>query len=175
MNEFSTAGRYKARIIDSAVSQQDGSECVQFAAKVQVFAYFDEGSKTWQDCTDHDFGGFANVVVIKKDGNPNESGIGQLERALGWDGKDFAFLTQQFAGHEVQVTVGSDTYNGVTKLKVKWLDNVDAEGGALKSLDQTGIQALNAKFGAKLRAIAKPSAPATGAGAPKMMPAKKQY
>jgi hypothetical protein len=172
VNDFDRAGRFRVRILSNAIQKQEKNDCVQFCAQIQAYEYHDDASKQWLDCSENDLGGYINVVIITKDGNINDSGIRQLRNALDWDGTDFKTLAQDFAGREVQVTVKSDTYEGQTRMKPSWLDHVDAEGMTLKSIDETGLAALNTRFMGALRG--KASIGATAAPA-KMAPPTKKF
>ena len=60
--------------------------------------------------------------------------------------------TFSFAGSECEIVAESETYNGETRIKAKWLNNA---GGCGKEMDGAKVASLISKMGRKAKAIAK--------------------
>lgn len=58
-----------------------------------------------------------------------------------------------FAGSECEIVAESETYNGETRVKAKWLNNATSGGG--KEMDGAKVASLISKMGRKAKAIAK--------------------
>jgi hypothetical protein len=72
-----------------------------------------------------------------------------------WDG-DLQSLDEgkfSFVGMECEITCESETYNGKTRIVVKWLNPVG--GGSGKAMDRGKVQGLIAQLGRKSIALAK--------------------
>jgi hypothetical protein len=87
----------------------------------------------------------------KKDGSINIKAIENLRDVFGWNGDLDAIPT--FVGKNCQVTIEPDTYNGVTRMKVKWLNHADdSGGGGIEAVDSERLAAFKARLGPQLRA-----------------------
>lgn len=170
-------GRYKAKPVVVALEEKD-TGTVQAKIAFAVHEYLN--GDTWEDWREYDVGISGYFNIIKKDGNPNEHTIKSLRESLGWDGVDLAALQDtDWTDKTVQITCSQEVYEGVTRLKVQWLNPENWEGAQAQPLDSAKVKSLAAKFGAKLRALApktstaKPSAPPPSAPAPQSGPKKK--
>jgi hypothetical protein len=86
-------------------------------------------------------------------------------RAMGWVGDDMTDLTG-IDRNIVELDIQPDTYNGVTRLKTKWV-NVPGGGGIVfkNKLDEDGKKAAAARMRAMIAGNASLAAPAGGAAA----------
>lgn len=83
-----------------------------------------------------------------------------------WDG-DLESLQSggySFAGKECQIVAESETYNGETRVKAKWLNPV---GGGGKPMDAEKVSSLIGRLGRKAKAIAKTVRDEAGTSAPR--------
>ncbi|MFA7279150.1 MAG: hypothetical protein WC100_03550 [Sterolibacterium sp.] len=163
MAQLETPGKFKAVIIENAVSEskpKEGkpSEGLQWAAKYFIQQYFDEATKQWMDCADQNLVIQGWQAIIKNDGEASDFGINTLKEVLGWDGVDLTYLDGDLSAIVVQITTAFEAdQKGVSRLKVKWLNPENFEGNSLTKLDPAALKSLNAKIGSKLRALSPPA------------------
>lgn len=110
----------------------------------------------WVDVQPDQFQITGYFYLWKKDGTSNTNGINSLKKSLGWDGRSFGGLHGgDWSNTQVQIVVGSETYNNKTQIKVRFINPADATpgGGGIQKADASLIQSLDAKYGAQLRAM----------------------
>lgn len=150
---LSQEGRFKARPKSWVVEENPNTSTLQFVCSFGIISVLN-GDK-WEDWQAHDLEKTGYFYLAKKDGSPNEACIRSLREALGWDGVDLEALQQNdWSQKVVQITVGYEQYNGEQRLKVRFINPESWAGASFKALDQPALKSLNAKWGAKLRAIA---------------------
>lgn len=113
---------------------------------------------------------FGDFYVIKKDGEPNPTGLEQLTKAGIWRAdKGFeGFNEPIWDGAEAVIQVEADTYGGKTRYKAAWIygsEHIPGTGGIANRASAERLAELNAKMGARLRAIA-PKTTTVAAAAP---------
>lgn len=130
---------------------------VEDAEEMTAFGLTEAGWVDWSSYEQEMVGYF---VLIGGAGTPLLN-FEQVQKALGWDGGSFAALaTGDYSAKEVLFRVEENEYNGVTSLKVSWIDEPNAPiNPGLRALDAAGLTNLDAKFGSVLMA-SKKSAPA---------------
>lgn len=112
-----------------------------------------------------------------RDSSLNDINLKSIEKAFGWDNGDMQWLQDtDFSELLVRVTLEFETFDGKTRLKVRYLNHVDSVAG-IGPADSKTMMAMQAKLGAKLRArrggVPRP-APAPQAGTkPKAAPTAK--
>lgn len=109
-----------------------------------------------------------SVFLVKKDGSVNTKRIKAIMEALNireWNTQDV--IARVLEGLEVRGELEEEEYNGRTKTKVAWLNNINYVGSS-KTTDTAVVQDLDAKYGAVLRGITLDEQPAP----PKPAPAK---
>ena len=89
--------------------------------------------------------------------------IKALSKAFSWDGDLEAIRDNPefFARSECQIVTESETYNGETRVKVKWLNSLS--GGGSKPLDTQKLHGILSGYGRKAKAIAKEALAEDGA------------
>ena len=111
----------------------------------------------WQDWRGYDDQTITGYFYLeRKNGSPNEHAINSIKEALGWDGLDIeALQNNDWSETCIQLTLGYETWEGKTRLKVQWLNTWDAEssGQPIIKSDKPVLTAMQSKLGAKLRAI----------------------
>lgn len=112
-------------------------------------------------------------VVGRKDkgGDINQAAVENLGKCGLWNG-DFDVLTGPVPSVNVLLDVGFETYEGTTRLKVKWINPDAAEPtarGGFAPADPNVLSTLRARFQSKTRALAG-GAPAGTAPAPPHVP-----
>lgn len=151
-------GRFKAVIADVAITENGKPPkcCVAF-----TFNLVNE--KTADGWTDIEREGMSIVgyfYIEKNDGSINEYTINNFKEVLLWDGKSIEHLTTVKEA-EVQVELVWEDYEGKRRLRVKYMNSADAEGGQVKH-DPDAMKRAQSRLGSKLRALSGGSAvPAT--------------
>jgi len=152
MNRLDRPGVFKARPV--AMGLKNGSEGSKSAAvwiEFQIEAQLDGTEWTsWAEYEDHSIIG--DFWIIKKDGSINQPTVARLAEVLDWDGNPDTICGNP-PDIPVQITVGEETYNGQTRLKVQWLNPVDYQGGVASATPEQ-VKQINAQFGSLLRAAA---------------------
>lgn len=181
MNRLDRPGIFKARPVSWKVQTSKTSKSVGLNFEFQVLAQLADGvneagdkAPVWESWEGYDpVNVYGTIWVIGKEGKPNQTGIEQLVKSLGWDG-DLKSVLGPPPDVVCQVTVKEEVFEGTTHYKVSWLnpeDFVPGPGGA--SSDE--VAQLSTQFGSLLRAAAagaKKAAPAKPAApAPKAAPA----
>lgn len=170
-------GRYKATIGARGVAPNKNG-IATFSCEYWVYAVWD--GEQWVSVPQERI--TAWHYLEKRSGELNESTIGQLRDALGWDGLDPFWLQDADLPDDfvVQLSIDDEEYQGRVRSRVKWLAAADADPGAGPGLVERAEGAarsqLAARLGPKLRAIAggtpapaptpKPSAALPAAAAP---------
>jgi len=151
-------GRFMARVTSHGVTATKKKGLPQFEVDLAITQMLAGGE--WMDIQDRAYHCRHWMVLINGDGAPNEINIESITNALGWDAKSFKGLEESdFKGAEVQITtVKEPDLEGNERIRVKYFSPRDYEGG-VKKLEASEIKGLDAKFGAKLRAIASKFSP----------------
>lgn len=93
------------------------------------------------------------TFLVKKNGSVNTKGIKSSMQALNiekWNTQDV--IGRVLEGLEVRGELEEEEYNGRTKTKVAWLNNINYAGSS-KATDTSVVQDLDAKYGSVLRGI----------------------
>lgn len=159
------AGRFKASIIEQGVSEYGENKLTTFAAKLRLIQ--EKSGDQWIPVPE-DFEITWYSYLEKKDGSLNTFAIDNLKRLFGWDGRNPFWLEDtDLSSIIVQAMLDYETFDGKTRLKVKFVDDENATGGAIAKADEATRRAINNRLGAKLRANA------GGSPAPAPMPSNK--
>lgn len=82
----------------------------------------------------------------------NHFAIDNLKEVFGWDGTNpFWFEEDDIKNIAVQIVVEFDTYNGVTRPKVRWINRFGSQPGAAP-MDEKSRKGVTSRLGSKLRA-----------------------
>ncbi|MEN6535828.1 MAG: hypothetical protein ABFD89_19350, partial [Bryobacteraceae bacterium] len=124
----------------------DGAKWIDIAPEGMEITAFHYLEKTVKDDTGKVIGTELNEFQFKA-----------FKESLEWDGRDLAFL-QTGPFPVVQITCENEEYQGKTRLKVKWLNHRDSDGGGLEvqKSEPAGLKSLQNRLGSKLRAMAGP-------------------
>lgn len=153
MANLDREGRFKAIITERQVAETGDNKLCTFQARYAVQQELVDG--VWYDISEEKREISGYHYMEKKDGSVNTNTIDKLKDALGWDGADVDALDSGLDLSEklVKITCEFEEYNGNTRLKVKWLDNENAEP-AMKKVSEAEKKAIASRFGSKLRANA---------------------
>jgi len=156
MGMIDREGTFRGKILDHGVSSTK-NDFPQFVTKLQAAEIYDFDEQVWVDWTDQDENEITAYLVMF--GSKGETAnYGQVKTVFSWDGADFQVLAEaDYSELIVQFRVAPDTYEGKTRLKVQWIDTVDATpGSAVKKLDAKDLKALTAKYKNMMKVGAKP-------------------
>jgi hypothetical protein len=143
----------------------------QYVLRVLADEFYDteaEGGPAWTPWAEYqqEITGF--LCLYTKDSKTGQwkelMNAGQLKKAIGWTGKSFEELNTLGNGKRILFRVEEDDYNGQVKLKVQWIDAVDADPvRQLAKATPEKIKAMDAAFAGVLQAapVAPAKAPAT--------------
>lgn len=90
--------------------------------------------------------------IEKKDGTLNEFQVDALKKSLEWDGRDL-FELESCVGRTVRITTAEEEYDGKRRMRVKWINHPDDQGGHVAKADPDTRKRLNNKLASKLRAL----------------------
>jgi hypothetical protein len=147
------AGTFRAVAIEQAIPDPEAGK---LACAVIRFSFFQEAvNGEWQDMPEQkELTGW--FYLEKKDGSVNEITMEQLNGALGCPKHDPYWLeSQDLSEKPVQIVTDFETYNNKTRLKVKFLnpDGYTGSSGQVQKSSDNGRKAVQARLGAKLRAL----------------------
>jgi len=171
MAKIEQEGLYKGIIQDYGVNMTRKAKLPQFIATFLVTQFYNGATEEWEDYSEFQLTmpGYFVLVRLNDSGNVEKClNYDQIIAAVGWDGDTYSSLAaMELKGVEVQFRVVEEIYNDQAKMKITWIDPVDAEVGLTKLTTQA-LTDLDGKFG-----IAGSGKPQTAAK-PKGAAAKKQ-
>lgn len=95
----------------------------------------------------------------KTNGELNDFAIKSLKEALGWDGIDPTWLSQEdLSEHPVQITTDWEEYQGKESMKVQWTNAYGSTGGGVSQGDDATQKRIQNRLGSKFRAHSPASA-----------------
>lgn len=134
-----------------------GSSTIMVALELQIVDAWNAETESWTswESVSPAFGLYANVCIIKKDGQPNQTGIDQLCQSIGWDGT-LSYFVQPVRSYIVVAQTVWNEYNGKKTIQVSWISHgstIPRSGsGIANAVDDGGAKSLDAQFGSILRA-----------------------
>lgn len=151
MANLNAAGTFKAVPTDWSLQEGADGKGLSVAIRWRVIAMrMNDGS--WEDWSTYEVTSIVGYsTLIKKDGTPNDRGIEDLCRAIGWRGT-LDEIDQPPPYREAEIVCEFEEYKGAQTLRVKWVNPIG--GGALKKLDPMRAKALRTQYGSSIRAIA---------------------
>lgn len=151
MRQLDRDGVFKAVPMQWGIKRSEASQSVALVIEYRILAQLNSGQwEDWSGYEDHSIVGWH--YIVKRDGAINQTIVDSLVDAIGWDGNIAATLNDPPAA-VCQITVGSEEYNGKSRLKVQWINPEGYEPGGVGGSD-SDVQQVDAQFGALLRAAA---------------------
>ena len=151
-------GTFSATPVEWGVSNSKNG-FPQFVCKFRIDGeYTSDNGGGYFDVTDEDMGitGFFNLIYRDKESGEmvrNEITIQQLETVFGWSDRNLQTLNDgEYGGNQVQIVLEDEPYNGKSSIKVKYLNHVDYQGGAVKKADADALKKMSQVFGSLLKA-----------------------
>jgi len=148
-------GTYRGRASEVAVNTTKNG-FPQLVIRFEADEYYDENAEfgeqpDWVNWTEYEADLVVYFVLFGEKGKCLN--FEQVQKAFNWDGTSFSSLDQGDWGDTAfQVRIESEEYDGVVRLKGKWIDAYDASPGAqgLKKLDTPALAALDAQFAGQM-------------------------
>lgn len=102
-----------------------------------------------------------------------ENTLKRLQDAFRFSGNfaEIAEMPSLFGGQQCKITTEFETYEGKTRLKVKWLNSLEGGGGAAPVMEPAKAKTLAQKLTARANALAKAAGAKPAAAAPAAKPA----
>jgi hypothetical protein len=152
--QLSQVGSVRGEIIEYGLFEPE-SGAVGVNIKVRIDEAYDPETQQWDDWRQYDLETDGCIWVIKKDGTINKVSAENLMRAAGWDGNLESVARTQWQPKPVQVKVQTDDYNDTTRYRIAFVNEYDRVPSArIGNIDPEKAKALQAKYGAPLRALA---------------------
>lgn len=145
--------RYKGQVTEHSLGQSKSGLAGAFIS-FRLYEQYDPQGGEWLPCQEMYTTG--KWWLEKKDGSVNDSAVGQLRKALGWNGRDLDDLNgTKFVGDVVQVDMVTEEYEGKTYWRPNFLMPEDANPAASASAaSPETVAAIKARLATKLRAAA---------------------
>lgn len=142
-------GRFRAVIEDVGISESGKPPKLCVALGFSLTSELT--AQGWRDVTAENMAITGYFYLELNDGSINTFTVDQFKSALRWSGRDIQHLITA-KGIELQITLQNETYEGKTRLRVKYLNPFDYEGGGVKH-DEDAMKRAQNRLGAKLRAL----------------------
>ena len=153
-SEIDRIGNFQGRIIEYGLKKAAESEAVAVALVVHCTAMWDPEHEAWVEWDMYLQVASGDLWIIKKDGALNTRACESLVRFAGWDGSLESISEKTWQPIDCQVKVGADTYKGVTRFRIDFLNAFDSRPGKFEELPADKVHSLAQRFGSQLRAIA---------------------
>lgn len=145
-------GTFRGNIVAATLREADsGAQAVSLTVAITEMWVPEES--TWEDWRQYDVEASGDIWVIKKDTTVNEAQVRALVDHAGWDGRFASVLDGTWKPRPVQVVVQEDTYKDRTRYRVAWVNAHDGTPGG-GNVSPEKAKALEAKYGAQMRALA---------------------
>jgi hypothetical protein len=138
-------------VTDRSVTETGQNKLATFVARYSILEEFVDGA--WADVSGEGLSIDGYHYLEKRDGAVNEFTIDALKEAFGWDGRDVYWLEDNDLPN-CQITLKYETHEGRERMKIKWLNPYDSEGGMVSKATPEVRKKISGRLGSKLRAIA---------------------
>lgn len=153
-------GHYLANIQEWGIRQSEAG-AVSLSLKLECIGLWDPSyllpdGKTGEFVACDPVTEYADIVMVKKDGTANEAGIRQMCEA-GLYKATWAEYEAEPPVTQVVILAGSDTYQNKSTVRTKWVypaTHRPGTGSLRNVADRERLLALDAQFGASVRAVA---------------------
>jgi len=145
-------GDFRGQIFEYSLFASDKSEAVMLNVKARLTGIWNETE--WDD-TWEEYDRFAegSICLVKKDGSLNQNQAESLMKYAGWNG-DFPSLDNgSWEPEKCAFVLKADHYEGQTEYRISFVNGYESTPGG-SGLKPGLAEALNAKFGTSLRALA---------------------
>jgi len=162
-------GVFQGIITEYGLREKSETGTLAVAIKAQLDAMWN--GEGWDDWKEFEMEASGFLYIIKKDGQPNTGQVESLVRHAGWDGALKSLIDGTWQPTPCQFTIKANEYQGKTDYRIDFINELNRVPGQMSNVTDDKLKALEAKFGAPLRAIAgsakRNAAPAADAKMPK--------
>lgn len=147
-------GNFQIAITEYAVKAYD-SGAKAIAVTANVLSQWNAETGQWDDWSGyepHVVHGY--LIVIKKDGKPNNGQVEALCKHAGWNASLSDVADGKWMPTPCQCSVEANTYNDTTTYRIGFINAFDRVPGGMGGLSVDEAKALDMQYGAALRAVA---------------------
>lgn len=145
-------GVFQGVITEYGLREKSETGTLAVAIKAQLDAMWN--GEGWDDWKQFEMEASGFLYIIKKDGSPNTGQVESLVRFAGWDGTLKSLVDGTWQPTPCQFTIKPNEYQGQTSYRIDFINEHDRVPGQMSNVTDDKLKALEAKFGAPLRAIA---------------------
>lgn len=146
-------GVFRAELLDYGLKEME-SGSVAVSVHCKLTEIWDDQNKAWADWREYDMEAFGDVWIVKKDGTTNDKAAESLMRYAGWSGSLVAVSDGSWKPTPFQVTISKEVYKDQASFKIAFVNDYDrTPGGVMSNVTPDKVKALEARFGAPLRAL----------------------
>lgn len=152
MTRLNQEGTYRGKILDHGVSETTNGY-PQFTPQILALERWEEDTEEWVDFSEYDASLTGYFTLVDSKGKTTLN-MDQVMKSTGWNGQSFADLAaMDLSKTIIQFRAEEDEYDGVTRLKMSWIDHKDATPGVkVKKLDIKELKNLDSKYSSILKA-----------------------
>ena len=145
-------GRFRAAAIEAAANETGpnklATETFRFALEEELQA------GEWVDVAEEGLDIVAYCYIEKKDGTLNDFQIEALQSSFGWGGSDMFWFEENLRElPKVQLTLEEETYEGKTRIKVRFINAYDSEPGGVSHADDATRKSISTRLGSDRKSV----------------------
>ncbi len=156
--KLEATGRYRGSIKSVTLEDAKGenSQSVAFLMQLELDEYYGvnvpgEGEEFYGI---DPILAYARTYIVKASGELNETGVRQIQAAIGWDGDFESLVSTDWSKTRIQCEAKEDDYQGKKQIKIAWIYHAEAAvGGQLRPVEESRVKSLSAQYGAQARAL----------------------
>ncbi len=148
------AGTFQGQFTAYGLKEFD-SGALAVVVMARIDTCWDDKEQSWDDWSGFDCEVEGTLFIVKKDASINKIAVESLVRFADWDGSLHSIADKSWQPKSCQFSVEEDTYNEKVRYRINFLDDRDRiPGKQIGTLSSDKVAALEAKYGAALRAVA---------------------
>jgi len=151
-------GTFRGRIVDYGLGEtRNGAVRLSIKAELDECWSKDEDNPedegAWEDWRVYNVEAYGDLILVKTNGESNNTQVTALARHAGWDGRIESIADKTWKPWASQFSVEPNTYEGRTTYRIAFVNGWDDKpGGTMKSVSADDARKLAAKYGGKLMA-----------------------
>lgn len=145
-------GQFRGQILDYGLQKVD-SGAVGVRLHVRLDAFWN--GEAWDDWSGANVDAWGTLWIVKKDGTVNNNSVDSLVKYAGWDGSLKSIVENTWEPTPCQVSISEEEYKGEMQYRIAYVNDLERTPGAnVGNVTSDDLKALEARFGASLRAVA---------------------